>query len=215
MRRLTAKGRHEARQLAEIRRVAADDLAHVASDVRELEAAVEDGSGEARDAYYRAVGCHGEAEAALRIARTVEALRGVARRAADARYEIACARAALEGRAAPEVRTLCFFDPAHGLSDRLVVFAPTGGAMCQLPACRACAEEVDAGRAPSSRKVLVDGWPQSYWRSPAHGGYYTADLFATDPLLGLAVGELALDAVLDVAGVGIGALIDWIGGAFD
>jgi hypothetical protein len=210
--RLTPNGRRRARLFAEIRRVAAGDLEHVAGEVRDLEEAVEDGPGEARDAYYRAVGCHGEAEAALRVARTGEALRGVARRAAAARFEIACARAALEGRPAPSDRTLCFFDPAHGLSARVVVFAPTGGPMCQLPACQACAEEVDAGRAPLSRKVMVDGRPQPYWRSPVHGGYYATDLFSADPLLGLALGDLAFEGFAGLAGeLGVGAVLDWVG----
>jgi hypothetical protein len=66
----------------------------------------------------------------------------------------------------------CFFDPAHGPSERQVVFAPDGGEMRQVSACDACAEEVDAGRAPQLRRTIVDGRPQPYWRSPVHAGYF-------------------------------------------
>jgi hypothetical protein len=147
--------------LAEVRRVAAADLAQVAEELRVLE-------DDAGDAYYRAVGLHARAESGLATASTLAELREVARLASDARYELACVRA---GEVLPE-RPACFFDPVHGLSARMVVFAPGGGAMESVPACDACAEEVDAGRAPPSRKVMLDGRPQPYYRSPAHVGYY-------------------------------------------
>ncbi len=79
--------------------------------------------------------------------------------------------------------------------------------MESVPACGACAEEVEAGRAPSARKVLVDGRRQSYWHSPAHVGYLghygstVADLVSLDP--GLPLGT---------AGLG---LFDWLDDWFD
>ena len=59
-------------------------------------------------------------------------------------------------------------------------------------------EEVDAGRAPPSRKAIVDGRPQSYWRSPAHVGYFgrhgdvVSDLVLLNPSLPLGDGGLGL-----------------------
>jgi hypothetical protein len=186
--------------LDEIRRVAAADLAQVAEEIRALED--EDG-----DAYYRAVGLHARAEEQLVTASTLAALREVARLAAEARYEMACVRA---GEILPQ-RPACFFDPAHGLSARMVVFAPSGGRMESVAACDACAEEVDAGRAPPSRKVIYQGRPQSYYRSPAHVGYYghagdsVADLLMTS-LVAAGVSELGLGLFdLDIFG-------DWFGG---
>jgi hypothetical protein len=90
--------------LAEVRRVAAADLAQVAEEIRALE-------DDAGDAYYRAVGLHARAESQLATAATLAQLRDVARLAAEARYEMACARA---GEVLPQ-RPGCFFDPAHGL----------------------------------------------------------------------------------------------------
>lgn len=182
--------------LAEVRRIAAADLAQVAEEIRALE-------DEAGDAYYRAVGLHARAESQLTTASTLAELREVARLASEARYEMACARA---GETLPE-RPGCFFDPAHGLSARVVLFAPGGGAMESVPACDACAEEVDAGRAPPSRKVILDGRPQPYYRSPAHIGYYgrageTLDDLLARSLVSAPVGDLGL-GLFDVVG-------DWL-----
>jgi hypothetical protein len=149
--------------LEEIRRVAQDDLAHVAMELADLEHTAED-----QDAYYHAVGLHHRAEELLPSIQSVEDARAVAKYAADARRAIAAVRRgiAIDDHAAP-----CFFDPRHGPSARDGLFAPEGGALRPVPACEACAEELDAGRLPPIRRVLVNGHPQPYWRSPAHVGY--------------------------------------------
>jgi hypothetical protein len=172
----------------EIRRIAEADLALVAEEIRELESEAEG------DAYYRAVGLHARAESQLATAGTLAELRDVARLAAEARHQLACARAGEELLPRPA----CLFDPAHGPSARAVVFAPSGGALENVPACSACAEEVDAGRAPPSRKVMVAGRPQPYYRSPAHAGYYGRGGETIDDLVVLDVANLALGA----AGIG-------------
>jgi len=134
--------------------VAREDLRLVAEAIAALEA---DGG----DRYYEAVGLHQRAEERLATAKALEELRAVARLASEARR-------ALAGGGAEEP---CFFDPRHGPSARDALFAPEGGALRPVPACEACAEELDAGRVPPLRRVLVDGRPQTYWRSPAHAGY--------------------------------------------
>jgi hypothetical protein len=140
----------------EIRRIAEDDLRAVADALAELEGSREN------DAYYQAVALHHSAEEQLAVAKTLADLRVVAGLAARA-------RGALAGdQEAPP----CFFDPAHGPSARAVLFAPDGGTMQQVRACGACAAEVDAGRAPALRRVIVAGRPQPYWRSSIHGGYF-------------------------------------------
>jgi hypothetical protein len=160
--------------LAEVRRIAEDDLRAVADALAELEGARED------DAYYAAVALHQHAEERLAVAKTLADLRAVAALAARARGTLAG-----DAEAAP-----CFFDPAHGPSARAVLFAPDGGALRQVRACGACAEEVDAGRAPALRRAIVNGRPQPYWRSAVHGGYFghrghtLDDLLVTTPGLG-------------------------------
>ncbi|MDA0165047.1 hypothetical protein OM076_32560 [Solirubrobacter ginsenosidimutans] len=179
----------------EIRRIAEADLALVAEEIRDLEAEAEG------DAYYRAVGLHARAESQLATAGTLTELRDVARLAAEARHQIACARAGEELTPRP----LCLFDPAHGPSAREVVFARTGGALESVPACSACAEEVDAGRAPLSRKVMVSGRPQPYYRSPAHVGYYGS---GDETLSDLLVFDLSTAALADL-GLGLFDLAGW------
>jgi hypothetical protein len=203
---ITSRRRRRARLWREIVRVARADLDAVAEEIAALEAAVELDEGRARDAYYAAVGLHRDASGALQLAGTVDDLRAAARLSARARYEIAAARAVLTGAESPPMTPACFFDPGHGPSQRAVVFAPEGGQMRQLPACRACADEVDAGRAPALRRVIVNGHPAPYWRSPAHAGYYGSGSSSLDGLLALpvagavagGVAESLLDAVIDM-----------------
>jgi hypothetical protein len=179
-----AKRRRRRALWNEIRRVARDDLERVAEEI-----AARDGSTE--DAYYSAVGLHQRACERLATARKIEDVRAVGRLAAQA-------RAALAGAAdtAP-----CFFDPAHRPSVHEVLFAPEGGPLRYVPACDACAEEVDAGRLPPLRRVIVDGYPQPYWRSPAHAGYIGRGSADLDDLLvrgGATVGLHLAGGLLDV-----------------
>jgi hypothetical protein len=192
----------------EVVRIARNDLEHVANAIVELEPAVESDAGEARDAYYRAVGLHARAETELRAARVLADVRGVAARANDARYAIHCARAWLAGREPDPEMGPCFFDPAHGPATRSVVFAPDGGAMQSLRGCAACAEEFDAGRVPPGRRVIVDGRSQPYWRSPAHCGYYGRGGETIDDLVEIAVTLVAIEAGAELAVGALGLLID-------
>jgi hypothetical protein len=168
----------------EIRRIAENDLRAVADALAELERSRED------DAYYQAVALHQRAEEQLAVAQTLADLRAVAGLAARA-------RGALAG---DQESPPCFFDPAHGPSARAVLFAPDGGAMQQVRACGACAEEVDAGRAPPLRRVIVGGRPQPYWRSSVHGGYFGHR--------GNTIEDLAV-MTASVGGDGLG-LFDWL-----
>ena len=197
---LTHRQRQRARLWDEIVRVARSDLDAVREEIASLEHDVELDRGPARDAYYTAVGLHRDADSKLIVARSLDDLRAIARLSGRARAEMAAARAWLRGEEPVSATSLCFFDPAHGPAHHLAVFAPDGGRMQQLPACDACAEEVDAGRAPPMRRVIVDGYPQPYWRSPAHAGYYGS-------------GSNSLDDLLDGIGTGVGlGLLEGVGG---
>jgi hypothetical protein len=205
----TRNQRQRARLRDEIVRLARADLDAVSEDIAALEAEIDTAHGPARDAYYAAVALHRDAESKLRVAVTLDDLRAAARLSGRARVQIAAARAWLVGDEPSPVTSLCFFDPAHGPAPRLAAFAPEGGAMRQLPACDACAEEVDAGRAPPMRRVMVNGYPQPYWRSPAHAGYYGYRSGSLGDLLSIASGTGAeLELFDDVACGVLGALID-------
>ena len=86
---------------------------------------------------------------------------------------MASAEARLDGRAPPERRPACFFDPRHGPSVRDVEWAPPGGQAREVPACAACATRIEDGEEPESRQVLVGGRATPYWAAgPMYGGYF-------------------------------------------
>jgi hypothetical protein len=187
---ITPRQRQRKHLWRELHRVAADDLRAVADEIAALEARED-------DAYYEAVALHRDAEEKLATAQTLADLREVAALASRA-------RGALAG--AVDVPA-CFFDPAHGPSARQVVFAPDGGEMRQVPACDACAEEVDAGRAPDLRRVIVGGRPQPYWRSPVHSGYFGYGADTLDGLMAVLATETAFDASIGLLDL-LGDLLD-------
>jgi len=95
----------------------------------------------------------------------------------DGRYAMACVEARLDGKALPERRPPCFFDPTHGPSASDVAWAPPGGQVRQVPACTACALQLASGYQPDSRMVGVGQSQQPYWSAGATygsyaGGYY-------------------------------------------
>lgn len=183
--------------LEEIRRLARDDLTHVAAEIAELE-----NTAASPDDYYEAVALHHRAEELLTTIKSVEDARAVAQLAARARRAISIAR---DGIPIDENAAPCFFDPRHGPSQRAALFAPEGGALRHVPACEACADELDAGRLPPLRRVLVDGHPQPYWRSPAHVGYAGRGPIASlDDLIDTSLaGGTASEAIARSVGLGL------------
>ena len=128
-----------------------------------------------RGDYSRALDSYDRAKAALAAA--PQDLQAVSAALEDGRYAMECVRARLAGRAVPERRPPCFFNPQHGPSARDVDWSPEGGAPRLVPACEADAERVEQGLVPQSREVLVRGQRQPYWNAgPAYapwaGGYY-------------------------------------------
>jgi hypothetical protein len=186
-------------ELAEVRRVAEEDLTALAEDITALDIqsdlpgadprAVED---------YRAAGeRYVEARSALERTRSVEEMEPVTRLIEDGRQLMASARARFEGREPPPRRPLCFFDPRHGPSVRDVEWQPEGGAAREVPACAACALRVEEGVEPHAREVVAGGrsvpYYQAGWLGPWAAGYwgpvgFGGGGFFTGLLLGEALG---------------------------
>lgn len=104
----------------------------------------------------------------------------------EGRWRVACVEARLAGRALPERRPPCFFDPRHGQSVADVPFAPSGGAVRDVPACQACVVTVEAGQVPNTRMVESTNGNRPYYESGREyagytSGYYrnNTDLFST------------------------------------
>jgi hypothetical protein len=169
---LLLRRRRRARQareaLATGKAVAQEDMLALADDIRALDLDVEMPGVDphAKDHYGRAVEAYERADRAYDTARRPGDLAAVSSALEEGRYEMASAKARLEGRDPPERRPPCFFDPRHGPSDRNVLWAPPGGEPREVPACAADAARLDAGEEPEQREVLVGGRQTPYWGVP-------------------------------------------------
>jgi hypothetical protein len=178
-RRQEEVGRAPTQPFAEVRSAAQDDLLALADDVRTLDLEIElpAASAEAKRHYERALDQYELARQAFDAARRPEDFEPVSHAVEQGRFEIASAKALLEGREPPERRPPCFFDPRHGPSVRDVEWAPPGGARRPVPACAADAIRIEEGEHPAAREVLVGGRSVPYWDAPAYyrpwaGGYF-------------------------------------------
>ena len=91
----------------------------LADDIRALDLDVEmpDVDRGAKEHYGRSVEAYERADRAYDTARRPDDLASVSSALEEGRYEMASAKARLEGREAPERLPPCFFDPRHGPSD--------------------------------------------------------------------------------------------------
>ncbi|MET1059360.1 MAG: hypothetical protein ABWX84_07170 [Nocardioides sp.] len=83
------------------------------------------------DAYY-------DASRRVDTLTTDDELRQIAEVTDYARWQLASARARLDGTPAPPRRAPCFVDPDHGMSVADWSWAPPGGVERPVPVCRAC-----------------------------------------------------------------------------
>ena len=164
----------EAAELEEVTAEARRDVVALGDDIRSLDLDIEMPGIDpaAREDYSRALAAYERAGQALDRARRPEDYAPVTEAVEEGRFAIVAAKARLEGRAVPERRPPCFFDPRHGPSVRDVEWAPPGGMPRPVPACAADAVALEEGREPATRQVMVDGSPQPYWNaSPAYAGW--------------------------------------------
>jgi hypothetical protein len=165
-------------QLADAKSAAQDDLIALNSAVTALDTDVAvHNAPEAAQEQAAALGCYERGTRALDGARRLGDLRAVGLAIAEGQYRLACAKAMAEGKPRPARRPPCLFDPRHGMSVRDVDWTPPeGGTPRGVPACSACAHQVDEGIQPQIRQVEVAGSPVRYIESrlaPAYwGGYY-------------------------------------------
>lgn len=162
------RARQQREALTTGKTVAQEDLLALADDIRALDLDVEmpDVDPDAKAHYGRSVEAYERADRAYDTARRPDDLAAVSSALEEGRYEMASAKARLEGHEAPERRPPCFFDPRHGPSDRNVMWAPPGGEPREVPACAADALRIEEGEEPEQREVLVGGQRTPYWGVP-------------------------------------------------
>lgn len=105
--------------------------------------------------YQRALDAYEDAKTVLRDATAGKDVTAVTKTLENGRYAQACVLARRDGRPAPERRSPCFFDPAHGPASRDVTWAPSGGVEREIAVCFRDAQRLEAGDEPDVRLVRL------------------------------------------------------------
>jgi hypothetical protein len=170
-------------EFEEVKQVAREDLVALGDDVRALDLDVQmpHADVQGKEHYNQAVERYSDAERALERARRAEDIAPVTSALEEGRWAMAAAKAELAGKAAPERRPPCFFDPRHGPSVADVEWAPPGGQPRPVPACAADLQRIRDGFDPEARQVPVGGQMVPYWAAgPAYmpwaGGFFGGGL---------------------------------------
>jgi hypothetical protein len=172
---------------------AQDDMIALSDRLTDPQADVSVSDQDNRDAaeeQREALAAYERGTAALDTATRVRDMGAVSRAIAEGQYHLACADACADGQPRPERRPSCFVDPRHGMSVRDVYWAPSsGGAGRTVPACSACANQVDRGIEPEMRNVEVNGAPVSYVNAGFAPAYWGGFGFGPGLFTGFLLGQ--------------------------
>ncbi|KUJ40154.1 hypothetical protein AB0N87_31235 [Streptomyces sp. NPDC093228] len=143
-----------------------------------------------REDYERALNAYDRAKSAMAAAQRPEDVKGVTQALEDGRFSLAVLAARREGRALPERRPPCFFDPRHGPSVADATWTPAGGAAREVPVCAADRARLADGRDPAIREVETEYGRRPYWDAGPAYGPWAGGYFGGGILPGLLVGTL-------------------------
>ncbi|MEN3585599.1 hypothetical protein AAH978_15775 [Streptomyces sp. ZYX-F-203] len=216
-RRRHEEARREA--LERLRVVVDEDITAFGEELDRLDFhPAEPGADDARRAdYARSLDAYEQAKRAMARAGRPEDVRTVTEELEEGRFALARLAARREGRALPERRPPCFFDPRHGPSDADVDWTPAGGAPRQVPVCAADRARLADGLDPMVREVDTESGRRPYWEAgPAYGpwagGYFGGGILP-GLLLGTMLGSMmASPAYAADYGSGYGDFGDYEGG---
>lgn len=200
-------------ELAPVKRLADEDVTALGVELQELDLEL---AGSPLDAgansdYQRALDSYESAKVASAALQRPEDVKNVTEILEDGRYAMACVRARVEGRALPQRRPPCFFDPRHGLSVADVAWVPPGGTQRDVPACALDVERVRAGAEPDIRKVMVGSRRVPYWQGGRAYQPYAAGYFGGfGPMEWMFMGML-FSGGFEGIGEGIGAIGEGVG----
>ncbi|MGC9498745.1 hypothetical protein [Streptomyces sp. WG7] len=159
-----------------------------------------------RTDYAHALDAYEQAKTFMADARGPEDVRAVTQALEDGRFSLAQLSARREGRALPERRPPCFFDPRHGPSVADVTWTPPGGATRQVPVCAADRTRLSDGRDPMIREVDTEYGRRPYWDAGPAYGPWAGGYFGGGILPGLLVGTMLGSMMAGPAyGAGYGA----------
>jgi uncharacterized membrane protein YgcG len=171
--------RGDAEELAEIRRLADEDITLLGEELGRLDARVtgRELDVDARVDFQVALDSYEAAQRAVKGIRTAEGISAVTDALATGRYAIVCVQARVAGEPIPERRVPCFFNPQHGPSTTDIVWTQPKHGTRTVPACAQDAARVRAGDEPEVRYVRYGGRRVPYWQAgsavtPYGQGYF-------------------------------------------
>ncbi|MGW2551510.1 hypothetical protein [Streptomyces sp. NPDC001635] len=178
--------------LAKLRVVVDEDITAFGEELDRLDFHPgEQGADDAmREDYERALNAYDRAKSAMAAAERPEDVKAVTQALEDGRFSLAVLAARREGRALPERRPPCFFDPRHGPSVADATWTPAGGAAREVPVCAADRARLADGRDPAIREVETEYGRRPYWDAGPAYGPWAGGYFGGGILPGLLVGTL-------------------------
>ncbi|WP_184288008.1 chemotaxis protein CheA [Nocardiopsis algeriensis] len=194
----------KARQLAEIRQMATEDVVRLGEDVARLEIDLSRVDDATRADYSRAMDAYDQAKSRLDTIREPDEVRLVTSALEDGRYYMTATRARMSGEPVPERRGPCFFNPQHGPSVTDVTWAPPGGAPRTVTACADCAQAVRIGGQPDVRLVEVGGERRPYYDAGPAYAPYAGGYFGMDMMAGMFTGMMMGSMMGSMMGMGMG-----------
>ena len=180
-----AERAERAEELADARRLAEEDVTVFGEELQRLDGQVHpDRLDEpTRADYQKALDAYESAKQSVDGLRDAGQVSAVVDTLATGRYAMACVQARVAGRAVPELRPPCFFNPQHGPSVRDVVWTRPKGGTRSLPACSQDAARVAAHEKPDLRLVRIGSRQVPWWEAgevagPYGRGYFPAAVLA-------------------------------------
>ncbi|WP_241483111.1 cbb3-type cytochrome c oxidase subunit 3 [Nocardiopsis halophila] len=206
----------KAKQLAEIKQMAQEDVVRLGEDIARLEIDVSQVDEATRNDYSHAMDSYDRAKATLDGIREPQDIQQVTTALEDGRYYMVATRARMNGEPVPERRQPCFFNPQHGPSEQDVQWAPPGGAVRAVPACAVCTRAVLSGGQPDVRLVEVDGERRPYYDAGPDYAPYAGGYFGMSMMMGMFSGMMMGSMMGSMMGGGMmGAGMEGMGGGED
>ncbi|QES48057.1 hypothetical protein DEJ50_09780 [Streptomyces venezuelae] len=143
-----------------------------------------------RTDYEKALDSYDKAKQIMGNVQHPDEVKGVTQALEDGRFSLAVLAARREGRALPERRLPCFFDPRHGPSTEDAGWAPAGGTARTVPVCTADAVRLREGRDPMLRTVDTEHGPRPYYDAGPAYGPWAGGYFGGGILPGLLMGTM-------------------------
>lgn len=195
-----AARRRAVAELADIRRLADDDVTHFGEQLGRLDESLagRELDTDTRYDYQAALDAYERAKRAAPRLHSMESISAVVDLLADGRYALACVQARAAGRPVPERRVPCYFSPQHGPSTTEVLWTPPKGGTRRVPVCAQDAARIAAGTEPEVHYIKYGELNVPYWEAGDPNEAYRFGFFdsggARAIAMNLRLQQLGIDA---------------------